>query len=200
MRGTDEKIGIIVLAGGESKRLGQPKQLLKFEGKTLIRRAVETALSSKCSPVVLVLGANCSEIKDEIADLKCEIVFNENWQNGMSSSIKSGLSKMLEICPDVSAVIVSLADQPLIQSGHFNKFIETFSRTTKPVVASFYNETVGVPALFAKDIFFDLLELEGDKGAKAVLKNHPESVETFSLPEAEIDIDTEAEFEKLNSI
>ena len=118
----------------------------------------------------------------------------------MSSSIKIGLSKLLEMCPAVSAVIVSLADQPLIKSKHFDKFIETFSRTTKPIIASFYNETVGVPALFAKDIFPVLLNLEGDKGAKAVLKKHPESVEVFFLPEAEIDIDTQADFEKLNNI
>lgn len=200
MRVINGKIGIIILAAGGSKRLGQPKQLLKFEGKTLIRRSVETALNSKCSPIILVLGANFSEIKNEVSDLKCEIVFNENWRSGMSSSIKIGLSKLLELSPDVSAVIVSLADQPLIKSTHFDNFIETFSRTTKPIIASFYNETVGVPALFAKDIFPVLLNLEGDKGAKTVLKNHPESVEIFFLPEAEIDIDTQADFEKLNNI
>ena len=200
MRGIDQKTGLIILAAGESSRLGQPKQLLKFKDKTLIRRAVENALSSDCSPIILVLGANYPTIKNEISDLNCEVVFNENWQSGMSSSIKIGLLKLLDLSPDIQAVIISLADQPLIKSKHFDKITEVFSRTTKPIIASFYNEIAGVPALFAKEFFTDLLNLEGDKGAKAILKSHPESVETFYLPEAEIDIDTLEDFETLKTI
>ena len=114
---------------------------------------VETAQKSNCFPVIVVLGANFEKIKNEIKDLDCEIVFNTDWQTGMSSSIKIGVKKMLEIAPEISAVIIALCDQPFIKSEHFNKLVEKFLETKKPIVAGFYNETIGVPALFAKEMF-----------------------------------------------
>ena len=193
------KVGIIVLAAGSSSRLGQPKQLLQFEEKSLLRRTIETAQKSDCFPIIVVLGANFEKIKSEIKGLDCEIVFNTDWQTGMSSSIKIGVEKMLELAPEISAVIFSLCDQPFIKSEHFNKLVEKFVETKKPIVASFYNETIGVPALFAKEMFSGLSNLEGDKGAKEIIRKNPESVEKIFLPEAVIDIDTKADFEKLKN-
>ena len=93
----NQPIGIIVLAAGASRRMNEPKQLLLFEGKTLLRRAVETAVESIYQPIIVVLGANVEKMRLEIEDLPVELVFNQDWQRGLSSSIKIGLEMLLRI-------------------------------------------------------------------------------------------------------
>lgn len=193
----NKNVGIIILAAGRSSRFGKPKQLLQFRGKSLIRRAVENALQSDCDPVIAVLGSEFELIKKEIENSECEIVFNENWQTGMSSSIKKGLEKILETSPGISGVIISLCDQPFIQSENYDEIIAKFYETKNPIIASIYNETIGVPAFFSTEFFPALSNLEGDTGAKEIIINHSETVEEISLSEAAIDIDTRDDFEKI---
>lgn len=194
------KIGIIILAAGASKRLGRAKQLLEFEGKTLLKRITENALATNLKTVV-VLGANAEKIKTAIENLQVEIVENENWQDGMSSSIVVGLRHLLKIQENLSAVIILLCDQPFIDREIIKQLIKTQEATNKKIVAGKYAETVGVPALFTKDVFDELLELDREKGAKLVIKNYAalNKIATVSIPEAELDIDTEEDFEKLKS-
>jgi molybdenum cofactor cytidylyltransferase len=189
-----KRVGIIVLAAGASRRMKQPKQLLLFEGKTLLRRAVETAVESDYKPVVVVLGAYFEEIKTEIADLPVEIVFNEDWQSGLSSSLNLGIEKLLRAAPEVGALVVTLADQPFVTAEHLNLLGEKFNRTGKPVIAAEYNQTLGVPALFSRIIFDDFKDLSGDKGAKPIIEKHRESLAAVDLPEAAFDIDTPQDF------
>lgn len=196
MHATENEIAVIILAAGESKRLGQPKQLLKFKGTTLIRRAVETAVKSDAPKVFVVLGSNFEQIKSEIEDLNCTIIFNENWKDGMSSSIKTGLENVFETVPEISAVIIFLCDQPLIESLHLNRLIEEFQRAKKSIVSAFYNDKCGVPALFARDFFSELLNLQGDQGARFLL-NNTENIEKISMPEAVFDVDTVRDYERL---
>lgn len=198
MRETEKKIGIIILAAGNSSRLGEPKQLLKFKDQTLIRRAVKTAIETKAEKIVVVLGANFELIKKEIEDLNCAIVFNENWSVGMSSSIKSGLEKLLEIAPEISGAVISLCDQPVVRKKHFDELIEKSFQTRKPIVSAFYNEKFGVPALFSKENFPDLMNLEGDRGARKLLNDDSENIEKVEMSEAAFDVDTFEDFEKLS--
>lgn len=191
------RVGIIILAAGASSRLGQPKQLLKFEENTFICRVIESAKESKCNPIIVVLGANFEKINAEIGELDCQTVFNADWQTGMSSSIKTGLSKLIEIAPETSAVIISLCDQPLITKKHFNSLIRRFDETKKPVIAAAYNNTIGVPALFSKEIFSELLNLKGDSGAKQIIKKYSHLTKNILMPEGKTDIDTKEDFEKL---
>lgn len=194
------KIGIIILAAGESKRLGRPKQLLDFHGKTLIEKITETALETELKTVV-VLGANAEKIKPVIENLSVEIVINENWQSGMSSSIIKGLKKSLEIQNDLQSVILLLGDQPLITKEIIWEIIKTQKVTNKAIIASKYAETIGVPALFTKAIFDKLLNLNEEIGAKLIIKKHSGiDVATISVPEAEFDIDTEDDFIVLQKI
>ena len=183
-------VGIIVLAAGSSRRMNEPKQLLSFQGKTLLRRAVETAVASICEPVVVVLGANFEKVRAEIEDLPVEIVFNEDWQDGLSSSLKSGIANLLKFAPDSAAVVVALADQPFIEAKHINLFADKFDQSKKLVIAARYTGTVGVPALFAREILADFDHLSGDKGAKPIIEKHRSSLLTIDLPEAAFDIDT----------
>ena len=196
-----KRIGIIVLAAGGSTRMKKPKQLLQFNEKTLLRRAVETAVGSAAEPVLVVLGANYERTKAEIADLPVEIIFNENWQSGLSSSVKSGIEhfrKLRQTGQFISACLLMLADQPFITSRHLNLLAEKFlERSDNLIVAARYEKIVGVPAIFSHAVFDDLRKLSGDEGAKKVIKKYGSLVRTINLPEAAFDIDTPHDFQNL---
>lgn len=190
-------IGIVVLAAGASSRMRQPKQLLQFQKKTLVRRAAETAVETGCRPVVVVLGANFDLTQAEIADLPIEICFNENYSDGLSSSIKSGLSLILKIAPKISAVMMTLADQPLISSAHLQLLTAKFGDSGKKIIAARYGSKAGVPALFDKSFFDELMQLKGDIGAGKLISEHLEFVKIIDLPAAFCDVDTPEDFENL---
>lgn len=193
----ETSVGIIILAAGASTRMGKAKQLLKFQGKTLIAKVIKSAINSRCSETVVVLGSNAENIKPEISDFPIKICINKNWQSGMASSLKYGLRELLVKLPNLNALIILLCDQPFIDSNHINLLIEKFDQTNKAIVAAEYKNTVGVPALFSNKIFAELFELKGDKGARQIIKSHPTLLEKVELPEAEFDIDTREDVEKL---
>ena len=192
-----DKIGIIILAAGESKRLGRAKQLLEIQGKTLIERIIETALKTNFQTTI-VLGAKAEKIQPKIEKMSVEIVVNENWQNGMSSSIVCGLSKLLETQKDLSAIVILLCDQPFVSTEAILQLIEKQRLAQKKIVASEYENTFGVPALFTKEIFDELLNLDKKVGAKSIIKKYAETdLAKISVPEAEFDIDTEEDFREI---
>ncbi len=190
----NENIGGLLLAAGGSRRMGQPKQLLKFEGKTLLRRAAETLVSSICDPIVVVLGAEFDESKKEITDLPVSFCRNENWQSGMSSSIKAGLEKLLSIKSDIAAVMITLCDQPLITADKLDLLAEEFRRSDVAIVAAEYSGTLGVPAIFSRELFAELFQLEGDKGARDLIRAS-KNLTGIDLPEGAFDIDTTSDLE-----
>lgn len=189
------KIGLIVLAAGSSSRMNnEPKQMLEFQGKTLLRRAAETALQSGFSTVV-VLGANHQNLRREIQDLPLKITVNKNWESGISASIKTGLSAFSGENPD--AVIITLCDQPLVTTEVLRRLRDAFIETGKPIAASKYEKTVGVPALFAREIFAELENLQADEGAKKIIKKDMNRTSLVAVPEAAFDVDTSHDFENL---
>jgi len=185
----DLKIGGLLLAAGGSSRFGSPKQLAIYQGKTLIRRAAETLVSSGCHPNAVVLGAETGRSTSEIADLPLNICVNADWQLGMSSSIRSGLLELLNIEPDLDAVLISLCDQPHVTSEMLASFVSQFRASRSPIIAAQYGETVGVPALFSDALFDALLNLEGDKGARDLIRKC-DDVFKISCESAVFDIDT----------
>lgn len=189
------KIGVILLAAGSASRMsGGSKQMLEFEGRTLLRRAAETALLAGFSTVV-VLGANHQRLRREIDELPLAIAINENWAGGISSSIKKGLSVFSEENPD--AVIVTLCDQPLVTAQILLRLRDAYAAAKKPIAASRYKNTVGVPALFAREVFAELENLRDDEGAKKIIKKDEARVTLIDAPEAAFDIDTRQDFERL---
>jgi molybdenum cofactor cytidylyltransferase len=189
------KIGIIILAAGSSSRMGgESKQLLEFQGKTLLRRAALTALRTGC-PTVTVLGAKQEIFRKEIEDLPLKIAVNENWQIGINSSIKSGLSALAEYGLD--AAIVMLCDQPLVTSEVLTRLINSFTETKKPIAACSYENSIGVPALFARSIFDELNDLKIGEGAKKIIVKDFTRTVLIDVPEAAFDVDTLQDFENL---
>jgi molybdenum cofactor cytidylyltransferase len=192
------RVGGLLLAAGGSTRFGSPKQLVEFEGKTLIQRSAEAVSESGCTKIVAVLGADMDESRRQVKDLDLEIVENEDWRSGMSSSIKLGLSKLIELEPELEAVLITLMDQPKVTASHLTAFVDRFAETRPPVIAAEYSGTKGVPALFSRELFDELLRLKDDKGARSIIRGGLD-VKTISLEEAAIDIDSLADLESLNS-
>ncbi|MEH1939223.1 MAG: nucleotidyltransferase family protein [Nostoc sp.] len=190
-------VGLIILAAGAATRMGRPKQLLSYQGRSLILHAVEVALASFCQPIIVVLGAYIEEIKPELMPKPVQIVENSQWQEGMSSSIRVGINALLATNSKLDAAIVSLADQPLVYPQVFNQLIQCYQDTQKIIIASKYNETVGVPALFSNALFPELMQLEGAKGAKALIQKYTDTRLLVAIPEAAIDIDTPDDYEQL---
>lgn len=185
---THQNIGIIILAAGASSRLGQPKQLLPYNHKTLLQHTLYAAAHSTAATVVVVLGAHASLVNKEIP--KCaHIVVNTHWQEGMASSIRCGLT-LLMATPGIDGAIIMLCDQPYVSSELLDELIHTAGRTGKDIIASSYNDTLGVPALFRKNMFPHLLALSGDGGAKPIIQKHMHSVYSIPFSKGEIDIDT----------
>lgn len=200
MNDADKKssVGIVVLAAGASMRMGVPKQLLLFRGQTLLRRAVETAYTSVCRPVVVVLGAKADKVRREIEDLNVLIVKNQDWTKGMSSSIHVGINA-LAANAEVDAAALMLCDQPFITANAINRLVEAFYKTRRKLIVSEYNEICGVPALFDRALFPELLSLEGAGGAKQIINKHLDDSVSIAIPEAAIDIDTPQDFQHLNA-
>ena len=198
-KNTSNKIGVVLLAAGESSRLGQPKQLLVHDGKTLLQHSLEVANASVATPVVLVLGAKAGVIKNEIDGGDAVVVVNTEWEEGMASSIRTGIKTSVEVSPLAEGLILMVCDQPYISTSLLNDLVAAYYDTGKPIVTCSYANTVGPPTLFHKSIFPELLELKGDVGARSVLNKHRDEVEVIASTQGYLDIDTSEDFEKLST-
>lgn len=194
----EEKTGIVLLAGGLSKRLGQPKQLLKFKGKSLLQHAVQTAVASAVGPVVVVLGARAETLKNELTESKVEVVVNEAWQEGMAASLRCGIDAFVNLHPTVNGIVLMVCDQPFVTPALLLELLTAHWQTGKPIVACNYAGTYGPPAFFHRTLFPELLKLQGDVGARRVIQLHADAVAIVPFEEGSLDIDTEEDFKKLS--
>ncbi len=202
-------VGLIILAAGASTRMGTPKQLLTYRGRSFIRHITEVAIcasqqrfaiASACQPIAVVLGAHAERIKPEISQLPIQIVENQQWAEGMSTSIRVGLEALLAMNPNLEAVAIALCDQPFVSFPILDRIVEAYRVTGKPIIASEYSGTLGVPVLFNRTLFSELMALKSTEGAKKLIKKHIHEV--FSVPFAEgaIDIDTPKDYEQLQTL
>jgi molybdenum cofactor cytidylyltransferase len=189
---------IVILAAGASTRLGRPKQLLPWQGKTLLQHAVETALAIATQPVV-VTGCNADQLVAGVDQTQVHIVFNPGWQQGIASSIRCGLQALLNRTPAPDQVIFMVCDQPFVSPGLLLDLINERQKSHKSIIASSYAGTLGIPALFDKTHFSQLLDLQGDTGAKKIIQQFSEEVASVPFEEGAFDIDTEVEYKKLTS-
>jgi molybdenum cofactor cytidylyltransferase len=181
---------IILLAAGASARLGRPKQLVSLNGVSLLRRTAGIALQSHAETVHVVLGFESERMKEELKDMPVRIIENPLWQEGMSTSLAGGLNSLLQT---TEAAVVVLCDQPKLSAAVLDKLIETYRETRAPIVTSRYAGTVGVPALFDRKIFPELLSLKGDQGAKSIIARYSTVRAEVDFPGGEYDIDSAAD-------
>lgn len=192
-------VGAVILAAGSSSRMGRPKQLLRFGGESLLRRAALAALGAWCDPVVVVTGAHAAQARGELRGLNVREVENLGWESGMSSSVRAGVGALLETHADAGAVVLMLCDQPLVTAEVIAALVAAHRATGRAVVASRYAESFGVPALFARPLFGELSRLEGGAGAKQVIGRHAPSAHFVPFPGGEVDVDTPEDFSRLLS-
>ena len=187
---TITNIGMIILAAGNSSRLGRPKQLIPFRGLTLLTHVITESQSAGLHPIV-VTGAYREEVEESLENTTVHQVYNAAWQTGMASGIVAGLSKLLSANPGLDAVIIAVCDQPFISAELLSALIATFLGAGKQIVASTYAGSAGTPVLFGSSLFGELLALSGAEGAKKLLTRHPDQLAAVAFPEGAIDIDTE---------
>ncbi|WP_236673066.1 nucleotidyltransferase family protein [Flavobacterium tagetis] len=196
---SQNKTGIIVLAAGNSSRLGRPKQLLKYKETTLLKNTILEALKVENSFVIVVTGSSHILIQKELNLSEIIFSFNPEWESGMSSSILKGISELLRLNPDCQQSIIAVCDQPYVTNSVFENLIDESKKTGKGIAASAYSETLGTPVLFHQKYFSELLELKGQEGAKKLIKKYIHDVVSVPFERGNIDIDTEEDYSKLIS-
>jgi molybdenum cofactor cytidylyltransferase len=190
-------VGAVILAAGESSRLGRPKQLIQFCGKSLLRGAFAAAHDAGCSPIVAVLGSDREGTMRELEGTNVIFVENENWRRGIGTSIRAGVETLLNRSADIETIVLLVCDQPFVDGKIIEQLIARREKETKPIVASAYAGTLGVPALFHRSVFAELLVLGDESGAKPVILRDPARVAELPFENGAVDIDTAADCESL---
>lgn len=200
-------VGLIILAAGASTRMGHPKQLLPYRNdsrgklqsnRSLLQHTAEVAIASGCHPIVIVLGAHSAQIRaaSGVEKLPVQLVENPDWEQGMGGSIRVGLARLQAQYSAIEAVVLTLCDQPLISSKVIQQLVTTFHGSHLPIVASEYTGTVGVPALFSRSLFPELLALKSSAGAKQVIQSHLLETARVAFPGGAIDLDTQHDYDQ----
>jgi molybdenum cofactor cytidylyltransferase len=176
--------------------MGSPKQLLRIDGITLVRRATEIALASRCQAVYLVIGAAAEAVRQEVSGLDLEVVENRRWETGLAGSIRAGIEAARAARPELDAAILAPVDQPRLHTPLLDRLVEVFEGGAGEIVACSYAGTLGAPALFARPHFSELTALRGDRGAKSVLEAHAEELARVPFPEGATDLDTPEDYQR----
>jgi molybdenum cofactor cytidylyltransferase len=189
----DFRCAAVLLAAGASTRLGQPKQLVRLEGESLLRRTGRLAIEAGCSPTLVVLGFDADPMRAELNGLAVDVVVNQDWQEGMGASLRAGMEALRTVDPQPQAVLILVCDQPRLSAGHLNTLLTRHKTATATsdiaITASVYACRAGVPAIFAARAFPKLRSSQGDRGAKDLIRAHAAQVQGVPWPDGEIDID-----------
>lgn len=184
---------IVILAAGESLRMGRTKQLLKWRDSTLIESAITSAINSNADRVSVILGANRDTIIPKIYEYPIELAHNEEWKDGLLTSIQTGIN----LYKDSKSILFMLADQPAVSTAYLNQLIEFSQSGNQSIAATKYNETFGVPVVFKHVHFNDILNLNKESGgAQAYIQRNREITSSLEPTFELYDIDTENDYKK----
>jgi molybdenum cofactor cytidylyltransferase len=191
-----ERVAGIILAAGEARRFGQPKQLLDWKGQPFIRAVVRTALEAGLSPVIVVTGANADSVEAAVSDLSVVIARNEDWQSGQASSIREGMQALLP-AREVGAAVFLLVDQPQIDTAILRALTAKHAEGLYPAVAPLVIDRRANPVLFDQVTFPALMQLEGDVGGRAILHKYRVEYLPWHDDRLLLDVDTPEQYQRL---
>lgn len=188
------RVAAVVLAAGGSRRFGSPKQLLPWKGKTLLEHVVDTLLASSVQQVFVVLGYQAERLRSLLGARPIEIVINQDWEEGQSSSVRVALEALPA---GYQACLFVLADQPNLTSLLIDDLLARHRRTLAPIVAPVHQGRRGNPVLFDRALFPELRELQGDQGGRSVIERYQAEAELVEVADESIflDIDRASDYE-----
>ena len=184
----------VVLAAGGSLRLGQPKQLLTREGETLVHRAVRLALATRPARLLVMTGGNAEAVSQAIVGLQTQVVFNPEWREGLSSSLRLAATTLVD---DEAPVLILGCDQPALQQHHLRQLLDGALASTSGCAATGHTGTPGIPVVVNAALLREARTLQGDSGLRELLRQLPsDALSSLQAPELQIDLDTWAEVEE----
>ncbi len=185
----------LILAAGSSSRMGKPKQFLKIDNETLVRKAVNVALSAGAAESIVITGLDHELIKKDLHGLPIQVIVNPHSEMGMGSSIKYAVNYIMKTFKELDGIMIMVCDQPLLSLAHLSKIISEHKNTQGPIVASFYSGKNGVPVFFHRTMYEKLLTIKDQQGARNVIDQNPTLVKSIDFPEGAIDLDTPEDYE-----
>jgi molybdenum cofactor cytidylyltransferase len=192
---SDACAAVILLAAGESRRMGRPKQLLPWRGTTLVRHAAETALHSQASGVVVVVGSQAAQVCAALEGLDVKIAENASFASGQASSLRVGIGAL---GTGYAAALVMLVDQPLVQPALLDALVERWRATGAPLVVPRHAGRRGNPVLIGRELFGELLDLRGDTGARSLFERHSTRIAWLEADESVVvDVDSPEAYAQL---
>jgi molybdenum cofactor cytidylyltransferase len=192
---TTPQVAAVVLAAGGSRRMGQPKQLLPVSGQPMVHRVTAAACEAELAQVVVVVGAHADAVRQALAGLPVDVVVNESWAEGMSTSMHAGLNALPS---GIQAVLIILADQPGLTPKLLDTLVARYHATRAAIVAPFYRGRRGNPVLFDRSLLGELEATRGDQGGRTLILRHERDVERVEVddPSVLLDVDTRQDYER----
>lgn len=187
-------VAAVILAAGAASRMGQPKLLLPWNGEPLICHAARTALDAGLAPVIVVTGAGVSAVQSALQGLAVQLVYNQDWETGQSTSVRAGLNALPS---QVQAVLFMLGDQPYVSVELIKKLVENYLVTRPAILAPFIGEKRSNPVLFDRSTFDVLSRLQGDAGARSIFAQYPPQAMQWPDERLLLDIDTPQDYQRL---
>lgn len=190
-------IAAVILAAGAATRFGSAKQLADIGGKVMLQHIIDSCRQLKSVDLYLVLGANTEEIQTRIKIDKTKIINNSEWQEGIGSSIRAAT---LELQDSYEGILFLAGDQPFISTNQLDQLINSWRESPDRICAAKYLDTVGIPAIFPRSMYSQLILLEGDLGAKKLLLENHDNMQLIEMPEAAIDIDRPEDLDRASTV
>jgi molybdenum cofactor cytidylyltransferase len=194
-----QKTAILILAAGGSSRMGKPKLVEKIQDTSLIEKVLDAVSALNKSPRLIILGGYKEFYLPQVKNSGIDIIINDNWQEGISTSIKIGIENLIDKWNDqMDSVLILLADMALVNSKYLDRILKAARDSGKGIIASDFGPSLGPPVIFDRKYFPELQGLMGDRGAKSVILNHPEDIHRLDFPDGLVDIDTPDDLKQLN--
>jgi molybdenum cofactor cytidylyltransferase len=196
---TAPQVAAVVLAAGGASRMGELKQLLPVGGQPMVRRATEAVCAAGLAQVVVVVGAQAEAVTAALAGLPLDVVVNEAWAEGLSSSLRAGLGALR---PEIQATLVILADQPALTPGLLRTLVDRYRATGAPLVVPFFQGRRGNPVLVDRRLFAEMQTIKGDRGARVLLARYQDALERVEIDDPAVvnDVDTPEEYERAKGL